>query len=169
MALSAITRAALEEHLPLLRDGEHARRHGWKVDWDEASGICYVEMQRHFGSPEVLHKYLLRLSFNYYPQEQPGVTFVNPETRAIGAAEDFERWWPNIDGNPWINVQINAAEPAKSYLCFQWTHEFSETHGALAADDPKKWDQERHNVVGVAAMVQRAISSAHYKGYRKQP
>jgi len=167
MALSEIARAALEEHLPLLCDGEHARRHGWKVDCDEASGICHVEIRCAFGT--VLHKYLLRLTFHYYPREQPGVTFVDPETRLLGTSADFERWWPNIDGNPWINVQINASEPAKSYLCFQWTHEFMETHAPLASDDPKKWDEERHNVVGVVAMIQRAISSSYYKGYRKQP
>jgi len=34
--------------------------------------------------------------------------------------------------------------------------------------DPKKWNPEKHNVVGVVSMVQRALSSSHYKGFRKQ-
>jgi len=149
--------------------GFHALRYGWDVDMDWEGGFCYVTISRPFqnGAQEVMHTYMLRLSFEYYPIDQPGVIFVNPETRQIGAAGEFECWWPNIDGNPFINIQINKSDPAKSYLCFQWTHEFSETHGALPDNDPKKWDPAKHDVVGVVRIVHRALSSTYYKGYRK--
>ena len=170
MALGAIAKAALEDHLPQLRECLYAKRYGWVVDMDWETGLCHVRITReyHDGAKQVQHMYLLRLSFEYYPREQPGAIFVDPQTRAIGTAANFERWWPNVDGNPWINIQINAAEPTKSYLCFQWTQEFKQTHSAPASDDPKKWDPEKHSVVGVVKMVQRAINSAHYKGFRKQ-
>jgi hypothetical protein len=73
-----------------------------------------------------------------------------------------------VDGNPWINIQINTGDPPKSYLCFQWTQEFKQTHPVPEQADPKKWNPEKHNVVGVVSMVQRALSSSHYKGFRKQ-
>lgn len=164
-----MARAALDEHLPLLT--ERGKRHRWLIDMDHGAGICHVGMSAPFlrDGAEEHHSYLLRFSFDYYPIEQPGLVFVNPENREIGSATEFESWWPNIDGNPWINVQINPSDHLKSYLCFQWTQEFKQTHGALAADDPKKWDPEKHNVVGVAEMVQRALRSSWYKGYRKSP
>src|SRR5438132_1499811 len=146
MTLSAMAKAALEKHLPELQDGLHARRYGWKVDIDEESGLCHARLFRPWrnGVEEVVHDYLLRLSFDYYPIMQPGAIFVHPESREIGAAAEFERWWPNIDGNPWINVNVNQAEPAKSYLCFQWTYEFKQTHAEPEASDPKKWDPAKH-------------------------
>lgn len=170
MALGAIAKAALDDHLPLLRDGLYAKRYGWKVDMDSETGLCHVQLQCPYqnGGAELQHTYLLRLSFDYYPREQPGVIFVNPGTREIGASDTFERWWPNVDGNPWINIQINTGEPAKSYLCFQWTQEFKQTHGVPEPTDPKKWDPQKHSVVGVVYMVQHALSSSHYKGFRKQ-
>lgn len=168
MGLNAVAKAALEDHVPVLREGYHAQRFGWQVDMDWESGLCHVRLQcaYHDGSRELHHAYLLRLSFEYYPLEQPGVIFVNPETRESGSTE-FERWWPNVDGNPWINIQINPGDPGKSYLCFQWTHEFKETHAAPEAGDPKKWNPENHTVVGVVSMVQRALCSPYYKGFRK--
>src|ERR1700686_2762646 len=170
MALGAIAKAALEDHVPLLRACVYAQRYGWEVDIDWETGLCHVRLGCTYRSDgaEVRHSYLLRLSFDYYPREQPGVVFVDPETRTIGSRETFERWWPNVDGNSWINIQINQGEPEKSYLCFQWTQEFKQTHAAPAPDDPKKWDPEKHNLVGVVRMVQRAINSPHYKGFRKQ-
>ena len=170
MPLNEIAKAALVDHLPLLREGLHARRHNWHVDMDWETGLCHVRLTRLVidGDVTVDHRYLLRLSFDYYPLEQPGVVFVNPNTRETGTSDSFERWWPNVDGNPWINIQINTGEPAKSYLCFQWTHEFKETHSPLEATDPKKWNPDKHNVVGVVSCVQKALSSQFYKGYRKQ-
>lgn len=170
MPLGAIARAALEDHLPLLRDGKYATRFGWEADMDWETGLCHLKMHCAYsnGGEPLRHSYLLRLTFDYYPTEQPGVIFVNPVTREVGLSGEFERWWPNVDGNPWINIQINAAEPGKSYLCFQWTQEFKQTHSPPGADDPKKWDAEKHNVVGVVRMVQRALNSSHYKGFRKQ-
>jgi hypothetical protein len=170
MALGAIAKAALEDHLPRLREGFHAKRYGWDVDMDWERGVCHVGLTRKFGegANEALHTYMLRLTFDYYPTEQPGVIFVDPVSRATGESGTFERWWPNVDGNPWINIQINAGEPAKSYLCFQWTQEFKQTHSAPEIGDPKKWDPDKHTIVGVVCAVQRAISSSHYKGYRKQ-
>jgi hypothetical protein len=170
MAVGAIAKAALDDHLPLLREGWHAKRYGWQVDMDWETGLCHVHLgcTLRDGDKELQHNYLLRLSFDYYPREQPGVIFVNPATREIGSSETFERWWPNVDGNPWINIQINTGEPAKSYLCFQWTQEFKQTHSAPEPTDPKKWDPQKHSVVGVVNMVQRALSSSHYKGFRKQ-
>ncbi len=170
MALGAIAKAALDEHLPLMREGYYGARYGWQVDMDWDTGLCHVQLRCAFrdGDLELQHTYLLRLSFDYYPLEQPGVTFVNPVSREIGSRETFERWWPNVDGNPWINIQINIGEPAKSYLCFQWTREFKQTHSVPEPTDPKKWDSQKHSVVGVVYMVQRALSSAHYKGFRKQ-
>jgi hypothetical protein len=170
MALGAIARAALDDHLPLLREGFYAKRCDWQVDMDWETGLCHVQLTcgHRDGDKELTHTYLLRLSFDYYPREQPGVIFVSPDTREIGSSDVFERWWPNVDGNPWINIQINTGEPAKSYLCFQWTQEFKQTHSAPEPTDPKKWDPQKHNVVGVVQMVQRAIRSSHYKGFRKQ-
>lgn len=169
MALKPMTRAALEDQLPLLREGTYAARYGWQVDMDWETGLCHVKLRCTYRGADLPleHLYLLRLSFEYYPIEQPGVIFVNPETREIGSAETFERWWPNVDDNPWINIQINTTDPSKSYLCFQWTQEFKQTHAAPAAEDPKKWDAKKHNLVGVVRMVQRALSSTHYKGFRK--
>ncbi len=170
MALSAIAKRALEDHVPLLTGGVHAARYGWKVDMDWEAGVCHVRMTaiRVEGGEKRVDTYVLRLTFDYYPLDQPGVIFVDPVTKAVGTAEQFERWWPNIDGNPWINVQINQGSPESSYLCFQWTQEFKRTHSAPPDDDPKKWDAEKHNVVGVVGMVQRALRSSYYKGYRKQ-
>jgi hypothetical protein len=170
MAVGAIAKAALDDHLPVLRDGWHAKRYGWQVDMDWESGLCHVRLGCPFrdGATELRHEYTLRLSFEYYPREQPGVIFVDPATRELGTSATFERCWPNVDGNPWINIQINAAEPAKSYLCFQWTQEFKQTHSAPEPTDPKRWDPQKHSVVGVVNMVQRALSSPHYKGFRKQ-
>lgn len=164
-----MARLALEAHLPLLRDGEYAKRYGWQVDMDWQSGFCYVRMTCNYRSAggDEAHVYMLRLSFDYYDAEQPGTTFVNPETREVGNAEDFQRWWPNVDGNPWINLQIQQP-PEKSYLCFQWTQEFKRTHSAVPQGDPKRWDPQKHNVVGVVRMVQRALDSPHYKGYRQK-
>jgi hypothetical protein len=169
MALGAIAKAALEDHIPLLREGHHATRFDWHVDMDWETGLCHVRMQCPYrnSQAELQHIYLLRLTFDYYPLEQPGAIFVNPTTREVGSSNEFERWWPNIDGNPWINIQINSGAPAKSYLCFQWTHEFKETHSAPESGDPKKWDAEKHTMVGVVCMVQRALCSSHYKGFRK--
>jgi hypothetical protein len=170
MGLNAVAKAALEDHIPVLREGYHAQRFRWQVDMNWESGLCHVRLKyalHRDGTRELQHAYLLRLSFDYYPLEQPGVIFVNPETREIGSTETFERWWPNVDGNPWINIQINPGDPAKSYLCFQWTHEFKETHSAPEAGDSKKWNPEKHTVVGVVSMVQRALGSPYYKGFRK--
>jgi hypothetical protein len=170
MALSAIAKAALDDHIPLLAQGHHAIRYGWNVDMDWQTGLCHVQLRsthRNNGA-ELRHTYMVRLSFEYYPVEQPGVIFVNPVSREIGTSETFERWWPNVDGNPWINIQINVTEPTKSYLCFQWTNEFKQTHSAPAPTDPQKWDPDKHNVVGVVRMVQRSLDSGHYKGFRKQ-
>jgi hypothetical protein len=168
MPLNSVAKAALEDHIPLLQAGCHARRYGWQVDMNWETGLCHVRLQCPYrdGTAELQHTYLLRLSFDYYPIEQPGVVFVNPETRETGSANMFERWWPNIDGNPWIAIQITG-DPATSYLCFQWTHEFKTTHSAPVAGDPKKWNPQRHTVVGVVRMVQRALSSRYYKGFRK--
>jgi hypothetical protein len=170
MAVGAIAKAALDDHLPMLREGLLAKRYGWQVDMDWETGLCHVQLAcaHRDGDKELQHAYLLRLSFDYYPLEQPGVIFVDPTTREVGSTETFERWWPNVDGNPWINIQINAGEPAKSYLCFQWTQEFKQTHSAPEPTDPKKWDPQKHSVVGVVNMVQHALSSPHYKGFRKQ-
>jgi hypothetical protein len=169
MALSPVARLALEEHLPMLREGAHALRHGWQVDMDWDAGLCHVRLSCPYvnGDQSTNHIYVLRLSFEYYPLEQPGVIFVNARTREVGSQADFERWWPNIDGNPWINIQINGSDPGKSYLCFQWTQEFKQTHSAPEQSDPKKWDPEKHNVVGVVSMVQKALLSRYYKGHRK--
>jgi len=169
MGLSAIGKLALEEHLPLLKGGSHATRHGWTVDMDWEAGVCHVGLACPYVSSgqETVHQYMLRLTFEHYNLEQPGVIFVNPETREIGTPGEFERWWPSIDGNPWINIQIDTGTPAKSYLCFQWTQEWKQTHGPIEQTDPKKWDPEKHTVIGVVATIQRALLSAHYKGYRK--
>jgi hypothetical protein len=169
MPLPAIAKAALADHLPLLREGALAKRFGWIVMMDDDTGLCHVRLQCPYRHLETVlnHAYLLRLSFDYYPLEQPGAIFVNPATREIGTPDAFERWWPNLDGNPWINLQINASEPAKSYLCFQWTQEFKQSHSAPAASDPKRWDPNKHSVVGVVNMVQKALNSSHYKGFRK--
>ncbi len=165
-----MAKRALEEHLPELMRGVHAARYGWTVEMDWDTGICHVALSaaRRVGDQEALDPYLLRLAFDYYPIEQPGVIFVQPKTKEIGTAAEFERWWPNIDGNPWINVQINTSSPENSYLCFQWTQEFKKTHGPVPDDDPKKWNPEKHSIVGVVGMVQRALRSSHYRGYRKQ-
>ncbi|WP_029584626.1 hypothetical protein [Bradyrhizobium sp. URHD0069] len=171
MALGAIANAALDDHLPVLRDGFYAERNGWEVDINWETGLCHVRLRcapPNATDKEVRHEYMLRLSFDYYPREQPGVIFVNPATREIGSSGDFERWWPNVDGNPWINIQINTGDPSKSYLCFQWTQEFKQTHAAPEQSDPKKWDPQKHTVASVVNMVQRALSSVHYKGFRKQ-
>lgn len=165
-----MTRKALEDHIPILSGGHHAILHGWVVEMGWETGLCHVQMTCPFGAePErVNHIYMLQISFDRYPIEQPGVRFVDPKTRCVGEPAEFEHWWPNVDGNPWINVQIDSAQPAKSYLCFQWTQEFRQTHSAPEANDPKRWDAEKHTVAGVASMVQRALKSPFYKGYRKQ-
>lgn len=170
MALTEVARLALQDHVPLLQSGEYAKRYDWNVDMDWEAGLCHVRLYCPFTSVGVQtrHIYTLKLSFEYYNIEQPGVIFVNPETLQIGSSEDFQRWWPNIDGNPWINIQIDQGNPANSYLCFQWTYEFKKTHIAPERGDPKRWDPQRHNVVGVVYMVQRALLSEHYMGYRKQ-
>jgi len=164
-----MARLALEAHLPLLQDGEYARRYGWQVVIDWEAGFCYVRLACRFksASGEETHVYMLRLSFDHYDAEQPGVTFVNPETRGVGTPEEFQKWWPMVDGNPWINIQIQQP-PEKSYLCFQWTHEFKETHAPLDPKDPKHWDPKKHNIVGVVRTVQRALDSGYYKGYRQR-
>jgi hypothetical protein len=170
LALTAIAKCALEDHIPLLIGGVHATRYGWKVSMDWETGVCHVRMMAKPppGAEKPGDAYTVRLTFDYYPIEQPGVIFVDPVTNVIGTSEQFERWWPNIDGNPWINVQISQGSPESSYLCFQWTQEFKRTHSAPPDEDPKKWDPEKHNVVGVVGMVQRALRSSFYKGYRKQ-
>ncbi len=170
MPLSAIAKCALEEHIPLLLNGVYAKRYGWQINMDWDTGLCHVRLQCVYrkDEKEEPHAYMLRLKFDYYPTEQPNVIFVNPDTQEIGPLDQFERWWPNIDGNPWINIQIDRNNPEKSYLCFQWTHEFKQTHPALEKSDPKKWDPNKHNVVGVVNMVQKALNSQHYEGYRKQ-
>ena len=170
MPLSPIARRALEAEMPDLIGGPLATRYGWKAEMDWESGLMHVTLTcpyRMDGS-EASHTYCLQLTFDRYPLEQPGVRFVDPATRAIGEAGTFERWWPNIDGNPWINIQINTNEPSKSYLCFQWTQEFRQTHSPPEATDPKRWDPEKHNAVGVIRYVQRALNSGFYRGYRKQ-
>jgi len=170
MALTAHAKRALEDHFSDLKEGVHAMRYDWEVNMDWETGLCHVRLDatRNTGGVTTTDPYALRLTFDYYPLDQPGVIFVNPKTKEIGAPDQFEHWWPNIDGNPWINIQINQADPGKSYLCFQWTQEFKQTHSPLADNDPKKWDPEKHNVVGVVSTVARALQSAHYKGYRKQ-
>jgi hypothetical protein len=134
------------------------------MNWE--SGVCHIRLS--CPSPGATQgetdAYMLELRFEYYNTEQPGVRFVNPEDGRIGDISEFERWWPNFDGNPYINVQIVQNEPSKS----QWTHEFKETHSPLADGDTKKWDPNKHSVVGVVRMVQRALNSPHYKGYRKK-
>jgi hypothetical protein len=154
----------------MLKEGVHAKRHGWDVDMNWETGVCHVRMTagRLDGADKGVDTYLLQLTFEHYPLEQPGVIFVDPVTKAVGNPDQFERWWPNIDGNPWINVQINQGSPESSYLCFQWTQEFKRTHSAPPDSDPKKWDSQKHNVVGVVSMVHRALRSSYYKGHRKK-
>jgi hypothetical protein len=164
-----MARLALEAHIPLLQNGEYAKRYGWQVDMDWESGLCFVRLTTlfHEQEKEETNAYMLRMSFDYYPTEQPGAIFVNPKTKEVGSSQDFQRWWPNIEGNPWININIQDP-PEKSYLCFQLTHEFRVSHGPVPPNDPKKWDQGRHNVVGVVRAVQRVLDSSHYKGYRQR-
>jgi hypothetical protein len=170
MGVSAMAEAALRDHMPLLQAGHHAKHYGWEVEMDWATGICHVHLSRPYGVGEgsTIHRYRLRITFDRYPVEQPGVHFVDPATGEIGPPHTFMATWPNVDGNPWINVNINANEPQKSYLCFQWTQEFRQTHAVPAESDPKRWDPKRHTVVGVVRLVQLALSSSHYKGYRTQ-
>ena len=170
MALSEIAKLALKEHLPDLVEGTYARKYGWQVDMNWETGLCHVRLTCPSPSGEQgeMDTYMLQLAFDYYNMEQPGVRFVSPADRRIGERDEFERWWPNVDGNTFINMQLVQDNPAKSYLCFQWTHEFKETHAALADGDAKKWDPNKHSVVGVVRMVQRALNSSHYKGYRKK-
>jgi len=91
MAVGAIAKAALEEHMPMLRECVHAQRYGWEVDMDWETGLCHVRLGRTYVSEgvEVRHSYLLRLSFDYYPREQPGVIFVDPASQTIGSRETF--------------------------------------------------------------------------------
>ncbi len=169
MALSVMSRLALQKHIPLLQDGHYAKRYGWQVNMDWETGVCHVRLICPFVDKELRkeHVYMIQISFDYYPAEQPGVRFVDPETRQVGNSETFQRCWPNIEGNPWINVQMNAQDPGASYLCFQWTHEFRKTHGQPEPTDPKTWNSDKHSVVGVIRMIQKALNSPYYKGYRQ--
>lgn len=95
MPLNEMSKAALADHLPLLLEGVHAKRHSWHVDMDWETGLCHVRLTRlvREGDVEAEHRYVLRLSFDYYPIEQPGAIFVDPNTREIGSSDNFERWW----------------------------------------------------------------------------
>lgn len=154
--------------LPLATDPKTAREavtrdlvgalDGYVFDYDGDRTI-YVQMQGVISEGR-RDEYLVRLTFLYYPDWPPSVTFVNPATRNY---DGVAAQWPKAVGSPRIAFYPTYGDAPAGMVCSSTTFEYY-FWGGHAPNSTIHWKKGVHTFAATIAELADHLKPPFYAG-----
>ena len=141
-------RAALLKHSENALEG-----YNWEYDNDRT---IYVKMPAtdEQGKTE---EYLIRLTFLYYPDWPPSVTFLNPETKRYDGTH-----WPQTN-SPSLAMHPSYGDAPTGMVCNSMMFEYYFWGGHNATENIR-WQKGKHTLAATIAELTDHLKPPLYKG-----
>jgi hypothetical protein len=134
----------------------HNALEGYRYEYDDDRTI-YVCMTG-TRPDSTKDEYLVRLTFLYYPEWPPCVTFVNPDTRRYDGKN-----WPQISGATRLAFHPSYGDAPAGMVCNSMTFEYYFWGGHSPAEGIK-WNKEIHTFAATLAELQDHLEQPFYQG-----
>lgn len=145
----AAARAAVRAHMAKALDG-------YAYDYDDDRTI-FVRMLA--TAPDgTQDMYMIRLTFLYYPDWPPSVTFVNVETAKYDGTH-----WPRIAGSSTLALYPNYGDAPTGMVCNSMTFEYY-FWGGHSPSDEIRWSKEKHTFAATIAELRDNLRQPYYQG-----
>ena len=158
--------AQFKEDLELIPSG-YAEQYGWNPKPDFGKLSLHVDMWSVDERYVRLDDFYVAMDMSYYRTWPPGVTFVNPETRAFDLGADM-RWLPSIKSKPpgtdiayHPAYALNTGE-TKQMICNSMCLEYYQSNHSPAPEE--KWDPGRHTLFATLRLIQTMLTKPYYGG-----
>lgn len=126
----------------------------WEYDDDRTIIIHLVGMDQ----SGTIDNYLAKLTFLYYPEWPPSVTFLNPETGTYDGTH-----WPRIEGHPSLAMHPSYGDAPTGMVCNSMTFEYY-FWGGHGTNEATAWKKSVHTLAATVAELTDAFSARYYKG-----
>jgi hypothetical protein len=103
-------------------------------------------------------QYLVRLTFLYYPDWPPSVTFLNPLTRRYDGTH-----WPSVTSSPRLAMHVVYGGAPTGMVCNSMTFEYY-FWGGHSPTDIIKWNKARHTFFATIAELKDHLQVPYYQG-----
>lgn len=163
----AVARSQFEEDLAAAAASRRAARSGWRLEPDYERLRLHADLWSCDESGNRLDDYHLDMDMSYYRDWPPGVTFVNPKTRAFDPAVDM-RWLPAEPAAkpPGIDIRYHASYRLdgipKQMVCNSMVLEYYMSNHTPDGDE--RWDPARHTLYATLSVLQAMLTRPYYKG-----
>lgn len=163
----AIARSQFKEDLAAVMAGRKAARYGWRFKPDYEPLRLYADMWSYNDHAGLVDDYHLDMDMSYYRDWPPGVTFVNPETRAFDPCADA-RWLPAnpLALPPGTNIGYHSAYRIggipRQMVCNSMVLEYYMSNHTPGADE--RWDPARHTLHATLSVLQTMLTRPYYGG-----
>ena len=128
---------------------------GFRWDQDGALAIL-VWLDAHRASGEI-DEYLARLTFLYYPEWPPTVTFVNPETKRYAPAS-----WPRTASDR-LAMHPMYGDAPEGMVCNSMTFEYY-FWGGHQANEATRWRPGTHTFAATLNELRMHLQPPYYQG-----
>ena len=129
---------------------------GYEYEYDEDRTI-FVRMPA-FRADGARDAYLIRLTFLYYPDWPPNVTFVNPESKKYDGTN-----WPKIAGSPTLAFYPSYGDAPAGMVCNSMTFEYY-FWGGHSPSDEIRWSKQKHTFAATIAELRDHLRQPYYQG-----
>ena len=158
--------AQFKEDLKLIPE-DYAERYDWNLKPDFGDLSLYADMWSVDERYSRLDDFHVVMDMSYYRTWPPGVTFVNPETRAFEPGADM-RWLPRIKSKPLGTdiryhpaYDLNTGE-TKQMICNSMCLEYYQSNHNPTSEE--KWDPGKHTLFATLRLIQTMLTRPYYGG-----
>lgn len=144
-----IARTALQAHMAKALEG-----YRYEYDGDRAIYV-FMNGEQADGTE---HEYLLRLTFLFYPDWPPSVTFLNPETRRYDRTH-----WPKVSGSGRVAFYPSYGDAPTGLVCNSMTFEYY-FWGGHSPREAIRWKRGVHTFAATLAEIRDHLRPPHYQG-----
>lgn len=165
----AISRSQFEDDLDAAAASRKAARNGWRLEPDYDRLRLHADLWSCDERGNRLDDYHLDMDMSYYRDWPPGVTFVNPKTRAFDPAVDM-RWFPAEPAArpPGIDIGYHTSYDfsgtSRQMVCNSAVLEYYMSNHAPKEDE--RWDPARHTLYTTLSLLQTMLTRPYYGGRR---
>jgi hypothetical protein len=155
-------KAAFERHLAMATSTRSLAERGW-ICHDDLTLL--VPLRAINPKSFEVDSYLLRLTFDYYPDNPPGAMFVNPETLVFAGPDDAPHM-PLCESSPQVHFHLNYPEYGPM-ICASTTLEFYKVNHGV--NEQHRWDGKQRTFLDTIASVKSGLNEPFYRGRQVKP